>query len=123
MKFIKITLPIFIIAILISSCGVNLSHVKNYNSNATQVHLAKNNFKVVGVVKGSAEVSYTLIFGGASKKQLFNDAYTEMLSHANLEDGSRALVNVLKEEHLGGVPPFYYTRYVTVSAHVIEFTD
>jgi hypothetical protein len=26
------------------------------------------------------------------------------------------------EEHLGGVPPFYYTRTITVSASVIEFT-
>ncbi|MEO9871428.1 MAG: DUF6567 family protein [Ekhidna sp.] len=45
-----------------------------------------------------------------------------MVNKAELT-GSRALVNIMTEEHIGGVPPFYYKRTINVSAHVIEFTE
>lgn len=104
-----------------SSCGVNAAYVLNHNENSTQIHLSSNNYKVVDKVSGSADVSYVLVFGGMNKKQLYENAYAEMVNAANLASGSKALANTVTEEHLGGVPPFYYTRTITVSAHVIEF--
>lgn len=119
----KITLFITTIALLfmLNSCGVNGALVLNHNQNATQVHLGSNNFKVLAKVNGTADVSYVLFFGGLKKKQLYENAYSKMVSSADLQSGSKALVNVVTEEHVGGVPPFFYKRTITVSAHVIEF--
>ncbi|MBV6646547.1 MAG: hypothetical protein KI790_13915 [Cyclobacteriaceae bacterium] len=108
--------------LLISSCGVSGFYVRNQNQNSTQVHLSSDNFNIVDKVSGSSEVTYVLIFGGASRKQLYENAYAKMVDDARLT-GPRALVNVLTEEHLGGVPPFYYKRTITVSAHVVEFSE
>ena len=121
MKKLSISLLSIALLLFLNSCGINYANVVNLNQNATQVHLASNNFKVVDKVSGTAEVSYILIFGGMNRKQLYKNAYAEMVNAANLASGSKALVNVLTEEHLGGVPPFYYTRTITVSANVIEF--
>jgi hypothetical protein len=121
MKKLSISLLLIAGLVFLNSCGINYANVVNHNQNATQVHLASNNFKVVDKVSGSAEVSYVLIFGGVNRKQLYKNAYAEMVNSANLVSGSKALVNVLTEEHLGGVPPFYYTRTITVSANVVEF--
>lgn len=107
----------------LNSCGVNHALVLNQNQINTQVHLAKNNYKIVGRVNGNAEVNYVLIFGGMNRQELYKQAYEKMTSSANLQSGSRALINVLTEEHIGGVPPFYYTRTVTVSADLLEFTE
>ncbi len=105
-----------------SSCGVNHALMVNLNQNATQVHLASNNFKVVDKVSGSADVTYILIFGGLNKRQLYQNAYADMVSKTDLT-GSKALVNLVTEEHFGGVPPFYNKRTITVSAHVVEFNN
>jgi hypothetical protein len=102
---------------------VSNAFVFNTNQNATQVSLSQANYKVIGKATGSSDVSYVLIFGGARKKQLFGNAYARMVENANLSSGSKALINIVTEEHVGGVPPFYYTRTVTVSANVIEFTN
>jgi len=106
----------------LSSCGINMSTISNHNANETQVHLTSNNFKVIEKINGSAEVSYVLIFGGLNKKQLYENAYSVMMDKANLKGGPRAVINIVTEESLNGFPPFYYTRTVTVSANVIEFT-
>ncbi|XOV92900.1 MAG: DUF6567 family protein [Bacteroidota bacterium] len=107
----------------LGSCGVNRAWVFNQNQSTTEVHLGGNNFRVVDQVKGTAEVSYVLIFGGAKKKALYDEAYAAMIDNAEMKVGSRALTNVLTEEHVGGVPPFFYTRTVTVRANLIEFTN
>ncbi len=121
----KTTQLIMSLALIIGlgSCGVNRAWVFNQNQSTTEVRLGSNNFKVVEQVRGSAEVSYVLIFGGAKKKALYDEAYAEMINSAEMTTGSRALTNVVTEEHVGGVPPFYYTRTVTVRAHLIEFTN
>lgn len=106
---------------LFSSCGINNSLILNHNQNTTQVQLASNNFKVLQKVTGTADVEYILMFGGMNKKRLYENAYSNMVDQANLFNGSRALTNIVTEEHLGGVPPFYYRRSITVSANVIEF--
>lgn len=121
MKKIIFPLVAILLLIFLSSCGVNNAYILNQNQNSTQVHLSESNYKVVDKVSGSADVNYVLIFGGINKKRLFANAYANMVEAANLETGSRALVNIVTEEHVGGVPPFYYKRTVTVSAHVIEF--
>jgi hypothetical protein len=123
-KFMKqlSSVLIAITAILFfSSCGVNHALVLNHNENSTQVNLSTNNFKVIEKVTGSADVSYVLLIGGMNKKQLYENAYSAMMIKANLIGGPRAVVNVVTEEHIGGVPPFYYKRTITVSANVIEF--
>ena len=119
----KLTILVLLAASLLSlnSCGVSNAFVFNTNQNSTQVHLSEPNYKVAGKVTGSAEVSYVLIFGGLQKKQLYAKAYADMVENANLATGPKALINVFTEEHVGGVPPFYYKRTITVSANVIEF--
>jgi len=63
-----------------------------------------------------------LIFGGTNRKNLYNEAYAAMIEQADLTSGSRTITNILTEEHVGGVPPFYYKRTLTVSGTVVEFT-
>ena len=45
-----------------------------------------------------------------------------MMNKANLLNGSKALVNVMTEEHVSGFAPFYVRSTITVSAQVVEFT-
>jgi len=119
-NIISISAAICAMAFL-SSCGINMASISNHNANETQVQLSNNNFKVLDKINGSAEVSYVLIFGGVNKRQLYENAYSAMMDKANLKDHPRAVINMVSEESIHGVPPFYYTRTVTVSANVIEF--
>jgi hypothetical protein len=110
------------LAVMLSSCGMNYAVTGNYNLNNTQVQLASNNFRVVDELSGSASVSYILLIGGLSEKQLYQNAYADMQRKADMKNSSRAIANVTSEEHIGGIMPFYFTRTVTVSANLIEFT-
>lgn len=121
MKNIFLVFAAICVMAVLSSCGINYALINNVNANATQVQLSSNNFKVVDKINGSAKVSYVLAFGGMKKSQLYENAYSAMMDKANLKDHARAVINIVTDEHLGGVPPFYYTRTVTVSANVIEF--
>lgn len=123
MKKVTLSTIAIILSVFFSSCGINGAYVFNHNDNSTQVHLKGKNYKTVDKVSGSAEVSYVLIFGGMKKRQLYQNAYADMMDKSDLMSGSRALINMVTEEHVGGVPPFYYTRTLTVSANVIEFTE
>lgn len=107
--------------LLLGSCGINNALVLNQNQILTQVNLGEENFKVVDRVSGSAEASYVLIFGGRNKRNLYATAYGNMLDKAELNNRSKAVVNVLTEEHIGGFPPFFYKRTLTISANVVEF--
>ena len=122
MKKLSFTLIAIVLLLFFNSCGINYATIVNQNQNSTEVHLSSNNYQVVDKVSGSAEVNYVLIFGGVKRKQLYENAYAKMLDAANLISSSKAIVNLVTEEHLGGVPPFYYTRTITVSAYVVEFT-
>lgn len=113
---ISVTLGLF------SSCGINNALVGNFNQNTTHVQLSTNNYEIVAKVDGSAEVKYILGIGGLNKKRLYENAYADMVSKADLMSGSKALVNIVTEDHIWGVPPFYTKRTVTVSAHVVKFT-
>lgn len=106
----------------LSSCGIGTALVVNHNQNATEVHLSGNNFRVVDQVSGSSEVSYVFAIGGMKKRQLYENAYSTMLKKANLLNGSKAIINVITEEHVSGFAPFFVKRTITVSGQVIEFT-
>ena len=121
MKKLSLSLVSITLLVVFNSCGINGALVVNHNQNATQVHLTSNNFKVVDKVSGTADVAYVLVFGGMNRKELYKNAYDKMVNSANLLAGSKALINVITEEHIGGVPPFYYKRTITVSANVVEF--
>ena len=122
MKKIKIYSVLLMFATFFSSCGVGAAFVTNHNQNATEVHLSSNNFKVIDQVSGSSEVSYVLLIGGMERRQLYENAYSKMMKKANLLNGSKALINVMTEEHVNGFVPFFVRRTITVSAQVIEFT-
>ena len=122
MKKISIYSVFFTLATFISSCGIGTAVVTNHNQNATEVHLSGNNFKVVDQVTGSSEASYVLAIGGMKKRQLYENAYSRMMKNANLMNGSKAIINVMTEEHLSGFAPFFVRRTITVSAQVVEFT-
>ncbi|MDO1449912.1 hypothetical protein Q0590_26775 [Rhodocytophaga aerolata] len=113
---------LLLLAAFLSSCGIGTALVTNHNQNATEVHLSANNFKVIDQVSGSSEVSYVLAIGGMNKRQLYENAYATMMKKANLLSGSKAIINVTTEEHLGGFAPFFVRRTITVSAQVVEFT-
>lgn len=107
--------------VLFSSCGVNYALVSNQNHHLSQVQLSSNNFKVVDRVTGSSEIKYVVAIGGLRKKQLYERAYSDMLTKANLINSSKAVINVVTEEHAAFVTPFFIRRTITVSANVIEF--
>jgi hypothetical protein len=122
MKKIGICSVLLLLAAFLSSCGFGTNHITNHNQNATEVHLSENNFKVIDQVSGSSEMSYVLAIGGMNKRQLYENAYSTMMKKANLLNGSKAIINVMKEEHFSGFAPFYVRRTITVSAQVVEFT-
>ncbi|TNE74457.1 hypothetical protein EP331_01710 [bacterium] len=113
---------LFLLTVFLSSCGINTAIVSNLNQNATEVHLSENNFNVIDQISGSSEARYIMAIGGVSKRQLYENAYSAMMKKANLMQGSKAVINVMTEEHFSGFAPFYIRRTITVSAQVIEFT-
>ena len=122
MKKISTYSLLLILTAFLSSCGIGTAFVTNHNQNATEVHLSENNFKVIDQVSGSSETSYVLAIGGVNKRQLYENAYSTMLKKANLLNGSKAIINVMTEEHFSGFAPFFVRRTITVSAQVVEFT-
>jgi hypothetical protein len=122
MKKIGIYSVLISLTAFLSACGIGATHITNHNQNATEVHLSGNNFKVIDQVSGSSEVSYVLAIGGSNKRHLYENAYSSMMKKANLLNGSKAIVNVMTEEHFSGFAPFFVRRTLTVSAQVVEFT-
>jgi len=122
MKKISTYSIMLFLAAFISSCGIGAAYITNHNQNATEVHLSGNNFKVIDQVSGSSDASYVFAIGGMHKSQLYENAYSSMLKKANLLNGSKAIINVMTEEHVSGFAPFFIKRTITVSAQVIEFT-
>lgn len=122
MKTSLIALLSSLLFLVVTSCGISSATYVNHNQNTTQVQLAANNFKVVDKVSGSAEVQYVCLIGGTNQRQQYENAYSAMVTQANLVNAPRALVHVVSEQHFRGFFPFYYTRRITFTAHVIEFT-
>ena len=72
MKKLILYSGLFVISVLLSSCGVGAALVTNLNQNATEVHLSTNNFKVIDQVSGSSEASYILAIGGCKQKAIIS---------------------------------------------------
>lgn len=111
------------LALVLSSCGGGTAFITNHNQNITEVHLNRNNFKFIDQVSASSEATYVLGLGNMRKNKMYENAYSAMMKKANLLNTSRAVVNVMTEEHFSGFVPFYVKRTITVSAMVVEFTD
>jgi PBP1b-binding outer membrane lipoprotein LpoB len=122
MKKISIYSVLLLLSAFLSSCGINSALVTNHNQNNTQVHLSGNNFKVIEQVSGSSESAYVFTIGGMKKRQLYENAYSAMMKKANLLNSSKAIINVMTEEHFSGFAPLFVKRTITVSAQVVEFT-
>lgn len=122
MKKIGIYTVLLLLAAFLNSCGISHAYVVNHNQNATEVHLNANNFKVIDQVSGSSEASFVFAIGGMNKRQLYENAYSTMIKKANLLNSSKAIINVVTEEHTSGFFPFFVNRIITVSAQVVEFT-
>ncbi len=108
-----------------TSCGTGLHSgvFSNVNNNNTNVVLTKKNFKVIEKVSGKATATYVLGFGGGVNKALIAKAQAAMLENANLIGSSKALINMTTEVHKLQVNPFFARKTITVSAHIIEFTE
>jgi len=110
------------IAFLLSSCGIHSGLTSNVNNHQTDVILAKKNYTVIDYVKGEATATYVFGLGGISKKSLIQQAKANMLLKADILGGSKAVINETVEIHQSFFP--IVTQYtVTVSAHIIEFTE
>ncbi len=123
MKNLKIILFLSILAISLTSCGINMALFTDKNSNVTHVELSKKNFKVLERVTGKSSATYYLSVGGMKNKDLINMATADMVAKANLTGTSKALINTTTDVHKGGVCFLYSKITVTVSAQVIEFTE
>ena len=118
----KIYLVLIIVSLFMTSCASHYGLPKNYNQNTTEVILTKKNFKVVEIVKGEAEATYVLGFGGLSKNGLVAEAKSKMLNSAGIEGTSRAVINEVVEVKSSGF--ILVSKYkVIVSAQIIEFTE
>ncbi len=122
MKKISIYSVLLLFTAFLSSCGIGAAFVANHNQNATEVHLNGNNFKVIDQVSGSSEATFIFLIGGIEKRQLYQNAYSTMMKKANLLNSSKAIINVMTEEHFSGFYPFFVRRTITVSGQVVEFT-
>ena len=110
------------IALLFSGCAIHHGLTANANLNTTEVVLAKKNFKVIESVQGKSQAMYILGIGGLSKKALLAEARANMLANANIIGDSRAIINESVElKH--SFFPFVRKHQVTVTAHIIEFTE
>ena len=123
MKTFKILSIVFLTSILMTSCGIHSAMVRNINNNTTNVELSKKNFKVIDRVSGKSTATYVFGIGGLSNKALIEKAKTKMLENANLIGGAKAIINLTTESHISIVYYFFFQRTVTVSGHIVEFTE
>ena len=101
--------------------GANNSSAKNSSAVSTNVELSKNNFKVIGTVKGSASNWWIFLIFGGMKKNIVGQAYQNMLTEAKLEGSSKAVINITYDWHKMFVLIFFGKNSVTAHGTVIEF--
>lgn len=110
-------------AIMCSSCIAGLSNSAAHNANLaqTEVVLARNNYRIVGAVRGECTQNYWFGIGGLSKKSLSESAISEMYRNANLS-GSQAVINVNVVYKNKFILIHSQTKAIATGT-VIEFTD
>jgi hypothetical protein len=123
MKTLQILANFILISILFTSCGFHSAMVGNLNNNNTNVSLNKKNFKIIERVSGKSKATYIFGIGGLSNKRLIEKAKSQMLEKANLIGSSKALIYLTTESHISIVYPLLFQKTVTVSSHIIEFTE
>lgn len=123
MRTFKTLSIIIITSILMTSCGIHSAMVGNVNNNNTNVELSKKNFKVIEKVSGKSTATYIFGIGGLSNKALIEKAKFKMLENADLIGGSKAIINLTTESHISIVYPLFFQKRVTVSGHIVEFTE
>ncbi len=123
MKSLKNAILLLLAAFLFQGCGIHTALMGNLTGNMTNVELSKKNFKVVEKISGTSDATYIMGIGGLSHKALIEKARADMLKGTDLTGSSKAIVNVTVEEHLASYLVFYVKRTVTVSAHIVEFTE
>lgn len=123
MKSLKLLLIALFTALLNTSCGIHSAFVTNTNSNSSVVNLSMKNFEVVERVSGQATATYFFGIGGISNKALIEKAKSNMLEHAFMAGKARAIINITHESHVTFILPVFVQKTVTVSAHIIEFTN
>ncbi len=114
--FLLLTLVLFF-----SNCSVHEGLSSNLNNHTTGVVLSQNNFTVVKSVQGEAKVNTFFGIGGA-KNALIAEAKANMLAQASLIGKSRAIINETVEINRSFFPIVGVYK-VTVSAHIVEFTE
>ena len=118
----RIAILLIGMTLLLSSCAVHNGLTRNQNNHTTQVVLSQNNYKVLSSVKGSVSTTYIFGIGGISKNALINKARAKMMAETNIEGGAKAIINETVEVKQSLF--LFVNKYkVTVSGHIIEFTD
>jgi len=108
---------LFSITLLFSGCAFH----GGYTTNRTEVVLSEKNFKLVNSVQGYSKATYIFGIGGLVRQAMIAEARADMLSKANLT-GAKAIVNEVVEVK-SSLFPIVRTYEVTVSAHIVEFTE
>lgn len=117
---------IFLVLTFFTSCTYNSGLVNQFSTYGTNTNvvLQEKNFKVVGMVSGTASADYFLGFVGGlgigGKMRLIEEAKKDMYAKANLEGTSRAIINSGLEEDLAWYV-FVWKKTITVHGTIIEF--
>jgi hypothetical protein len=119
MKLFTFLFTLFLVVSL-SSCATHAGLTSNANVNNTTVELSKANYKIVQYVSGSSSAHYLFGLGGMQKSALIESARIKMLSHSDMMDKPRAIINETVEIQRSSV--LFFSEYkITVSAFIIEF--
>ena len=70
---------------------------------------------------GQAKATYVFGIGGLSKTSLIEQARSEMYSKADLQGGSRAIVNETFSTKTSFFSFFFWKKQINSSADIIEF--
>lgn len=109
------------VGLLVSSCGITKQATSNLNQLQTQVVLSEANYKVIGTATGEVTQKYVFGFGGISKKALGDAAMSDMFNNADLQGGSRAIINANIKYDVETYLGIYTKVKVTATGVIIEF--
>jgi len=114
MKILK-NISLALAAIVFSSCAIHVGMITGDASIST------NNFKMIGMAKGTATTTKIFGLGGLGKDALVNDAKKDLLQNNPLKDG-QALAN-LTLDFKNSYILFVNKQKVTIGADIVEFME